>query len=163
MIPHFRSKRPSPSAQMHLLGAEVSILPDSIRTCATNERDREIRRRYFPNFARRPPHSGGREQITRETRFLRFSTPGPRWSGYDGPLIRRQYGAHATNLTQILKRNLLWWLNAIFSLPPRLKPIRLNSPVRAHSDAQGLAISLPGHSCLGTLWLRYTSSNGLLI
>ena len=54
-----------------------------------------------------------------------------------GPLIRRQYGVHAEKLTPSLQRNLLWRFNAIGVLPARSIPLKLGTPVGAHSDAQG--------------------------
>ena len=54
-----------------------------------------------------------------------------------GPLIKRQYGSRAHLLTTKLKRNLAWRFNEIGTLPPRILPLALLSPMGAHSDAQG--------------------------
>ena len=130
-------KNQPPSVKMHLLGAEVSPLRDSIRTSATFERDRKLRdviSRIWLDGCLTP---AGARKLRGRIGFYTSLLMGRLGRGMMGPLIRRQYGVHATTLTPILKRNLLWCLNAIGSLPARSVPLRLGSPVGAHSDAQG--------------------------
>ena len=122
---------------MHLLGAEVSLLLDSIRTCATDERAQKLRDVISQVLLDGFLTPAGASKLRGRLGFYSSLLMGRLGRGMMGPLIRRQYGTHATTLSPILKRNLLWWFNAIGSLPARSIPLRLSSPVGAHSDAQG--------------------------
>ena len=122
---------------MHLLGAEVSLLLDSIRTRATDERARKLRDIISQVLLYGFLTPAGASKLRGRLGFYSSLLMGRLGRGMMGPLIRRQYGTHATTLSPILKRNLLWWFNAIGSLPARSIPLRLGSPVGAHSEAQG--------------------------
>ena len=54
-----------------------------------------------------------------------------------GPLIARQYRQRGHTLTAELTRNLMWRYIALGNLPPRVTPFVSQSPVGAHTDAQG--------------------------
>ena len=126
-----------PSTQMHLLGAEVTLFDYSIRTRATDERAIKLRGIIAEILENGFLTPSGASKLRGRLGFYSSLLMGRLGRGMMGPLIRRQYGVHATKLTPALKRNLLWWFNAIGALPARSIPMKLGTPVGAHSDAQG--------------------------
>ena len=113
------------------------MLKNAIRTRPTDERARKLRDRIaqalHTNFLTPDAASKLRGRIGPPTSLLM----GKLCRGMMGPLIRRQYGSKACLLTSGLKRNLLWWNNAIWTLHPRSIPLTLFPPMGADSDAQG--------------------------
>ena len=122
---------------MHLLGAEVTLLKNAIRTRATDERARKlsshIAQALHTNYL--TPAAGSK--LRGRLGFYTSLLMGRLGRGMMGPSIRRQYGSRAHLLTPDLKRNLLWRHNAIGALPPRSTPLTLFSPTGAHLDAHG--------------------------
>ena len=54
-----------------------------------------------------------------------------------GTLIRRLYRHRWTRLSPELHRGFLWWYSAIGNIEPRTEPPKQQTPVAAHTDAQG--------------------------
>ena len=126
-----------PSAKMHLLGAEVTLLKQAIQTNETVERSHKLRSEIAEIIRINLLSPAGASKLRGRLGFFTSLLMGGLGRGMMGPLIRRQYGTYARTLTPELRRNLLWWRNAIQRLPPRMVPLTLFSPMGAHSGAQG--------------------------
>ena len=118
-----------PSIRMHLLGADVTLLKNAVRTSATRERAREIQDRIAIILKTNRLTTAAANRLRGRLGFYTSLLMGRLGRGMMGPLIRRQYGSRAHLLTSKLKRNLLWWFNAIGTLPPRSIPLTLLSPM----------------------------------
>ena len=126
-----------PSTSMHLLGAEVTLLKQAIRTSATTERAQKLWDEIAGILRTSSLSPAGASKLRGGLGFYTSLLMGRLGRGMMGPLIRRQYGKYARTLTTELRRDLLWWCNAVRILPPRTIPLNLHSPMGAHSDAQG--------------------------
>ena len=125
------------SKKMHLLGADVTLLEQAIRTSTTAGRAQKLRGEIvtIPNTIVLTPDwaSKLRGRLGPPTSLLM----GRLGRGMMGPLTQRQYGAHARSLAPDLRRNLLRRYNAVGTLPPRTIPHSLLAPMGSNSDAQG--------------------------
>ena len=122
---------------MHLLGADVALLKNAIRTRATDERARALRDHVAQALRTNCLTPDAASKLIGRLGFPTSLLMEKLGRGMMGPLIRRQYGSKAYLLTSELKRNLLWWHNAIGALHPRSIPITLLPPTGAQPDAQG--------------------------
>ena len=130
-------KDQSPSASMHLLGADVAMLKNAIRTCATSERARKLRDHIAQALQTNCLTPTASSKIWGRLGFYTSLLMGRLGRGMMGPSIRRQYGSRAHLLTPELERNILRRCIAIGTLPPMSIPLTLLSPLGAHSEAQG--------------------------
>ena len=130
-------KGQTPSAIMHFIGADVSLLKNAIRTRETEERDGELRGRISQALLLNCLTPEAASRLRGVLGFYTSLLMGRLGRGMMGPLIRRQYGANSITLTCELNRNLLWRYNVIGKPPPRLIPLAMLAPMGAHSDAQG--------------------------
>ena len=126
-----------PSSSMHLLGAEVSLLANAIRTRSSDGRARKLKCSISKILESNYLSPAGASKLRGKLGFSTSLLMGRLGRGMMGPSARRQYGANVSSLAIHLKRNLLWWFNAIGTLPPRTIPLAMLSPYGAHSDAQG--------------------------
>ena len=123
---------------MHLLGSEVTLLKNAVRTRATDERAHKLRGHIAHALQTNHLTPAAASILRGRLGFYTSLLMGRLGRGMMGPLVRRQYGSNAQLLTPDLKRNLLWRYNAIGKLPPpRPIPLTLFSPMGAYSDAQG--------------------------
>ena len=122
---------------MHLLGADVALLKNAIRTRATDERARKLRSHVAQALRANYLTPAAASKIRGRIGFYTSLIMGRLGRGMMGPLGRRQYGSSAHLLTPGLKRNLLWRYNAIWTLPQRSIPLTLYPLMGAHSDAHG--------------------------
>ena len=148
------SKDQPHSAAMHLLGAEVALLKNAIRTRATDDRERKLRghiaQALYTNFLTPAAASKLRGRLGFPASLLM----GVLRRGMTGPLIRRHYGSNAYLLSSELKRNLPWRHNAIGALPPRSIPLTLLTPMGSQCCALVRSWTLPRRCPIATT-VRY--------
>ena len=107
-----------PSACMHLLGAEVTLLKNAVRTHSTDERARKLRDHIAQALQTNHLTPAAASKLRGRLGFYTSWRMGRLGRAMMGPSIRRQYGSNAQLLTPDLKRNLLWRYNAIGKLHP---------------------------------------------
>ena len=122
---------------MHLLGSDVTLLEQEVRTSTTAGRAQKLRGEIAAILETSALTPAGASKLRGRLRCFTSLLMGRLGRGMMGPSIRRQYGTHARTLTPDLRRNLLWRYNAAGKLPPRTIPLSLLSPLGARSDAQG--------------------------
>ena len=121
---------------MHLLGDEVTLLKNAIRTRATDERARKLRSLIAQALRDNYLTPSAASKLRGRLGFYASLHMGRLGRGMMGPLIRRQYGSYARCLTPEPERDLFWRHNAIGTLSPRSIPLTLFCPMGAHPDPQ---------------------------
>ena len=131
-------KNQSPVTDLALLGDAVPLHRDAIRSSAGRSRILKLRIHIAQALHLDCLTPAAASKLRGRLGFYTSLLMGGLGRGMLGPLITRQYRSRNTKLTRPLRRALVWWYNAVWSLPPRTTPFRLQPPFGDQSDAQCL-------------------------
>ena len=137
-FPTSDKKAQPPNTSLVLLGSIVELGRHSFCASARPDRVSKICSHIAQSLQRDCLTPAAASKLRGRLGFYTSLLSGKLGRGMMGPLIERQYRQLGHTLTPALTRNLVWRYSSLGRLPKRITPFIYNSPIGAHTDAQGL-------------------------
>ena len=134
-------KENPPCTTMNLLGAQITILRDSVKAALTPKRINDYSV-YLRNFLKKGSMSPGEAAKARgKLGFAQSLMFGRFGRALLQPFTTRQYAPalyRGHKMTDDLRRTVNWWIQALHATPPRTVTLDAPAPMLVYTDAQGL-------------------------